>query len=154
MAEHANPNAGVLTPAVDPAQGKEAAWAAYLLHAFGYVTAMMWPAIIGVVVNYYKRGDAQGAAVASHHGWMIRTFWYGLLWYLLSLAVLLASAWPVVLAVWRGAVSGEYVFAWSAVFQTVSAATFGALGFVATWLWLLYRVIRGMVRLAESRPVP
>jgi len=151
MAEDVNPNAVMATPsAADPAQGREAAWVAYFLHAFGYVTAMMWPAIIGVVVNYVKRGDA----VASHHHWMIRTFWYGLLWYLLSLAVLLASAWPIVLAVWRGAMSGEYVFAWSAIFQTVSAATLGALGFVTTWLWLLYRVIRGMVRLAESRPVP
>ena len=153
MAEQANPNAVVASnpaTAADPAQGKEAAWVAYVLHAFGYVTAMMWPAFIGVVVNYVKRRDA----VASHHDWMIRTFWYGLLWYLLSLAVLLASAWPIVLAVWRGAMSGEYVFTWSAVFQTISAATFGALGFLATWLWLIYRVIRGMIRLAESRPVP
>lgn len=151
MVEQANPNAvATAITAADSAQGKEAAWVAYVLHAFGYVTAMMWPAIIGVVVNYVKRNDA----VASHHNWMIRTFWYGLLWYLLSLAVLLASAWPVVLAVWRGSMSGEYVFAWSAVFQTIGAATFGALGFLATWLWLLYRVLRGMVRLAESRGVP
>lgn len=153
MTGQGNPNAVVAsnpTAAADPAQGKEAAWVAYVLHAFGYVTAMMWPAFLGVVVNYVKRRDA----VASHHDWMIRTFWYGLLWYLLSLAVLLASAWPTGLAVWRGAMSGEYVFTWSAVFQTISAATFGALGFVATWLWLIYRVIRGMIRLAESRPVP
>jgi uncharacterized membrane protein len=153
--EDVNPNAVVTTAAAtDPAQGKEAAWVAYILHAFGYVTAMMWPAIIGVVVNYYKRDDARGGAVDSHHDWMIRTFWYGLLWYLLSLAVLLGSAWPIVLSVWRGAMSGEYVFAWSAIFQTVSVATLGALGFLATWIWLLYRVIRGMVRLAESRAVP
>ena len=58
--QEANPNAVVRTAAADPAQGKEAAWVAYLLHAFGYVTAMMWPAIIGVVVNYYKRGDPPG----------------------------------------------------------------------------------------------
>ena len=152
--EDVNPNAVVTTAATDPAHGKEAAWVAYLLHAFGYVTAMMWPAIIGLVINYYKRGDAPAGPVDSHHRWLIRTFWYGLLWYLLSLGIVLASAWPIVLAVWRGAMSGEYVFAWSALFQTVSVATLGALGFVATWIWLLYRVIRGIVRLAESRPVP
>ena len=153
MVEDVSPGAVVstaTTTAADPAQGKEAAWIAYVLHAFGYVTAMMWPAIIGVVVNYAKRGDA----VASHHRWMIRTFWYGLLWYLLSLSVMLWSAWPMMSTVWRGAMSGDYVFAWSAVFQTVGAATLGALGFLVTWLWLLYRVIRGMVRLGESRPVP
>jgi len=151
LVEDVNPNAVVATTAAaDAAQGKEAAWVAYVLHAFGYVTAMMWPAIIGVVVNYVKRRDA----VARHHDWMIRTFWYGLFWYLLSLAALLWSAWPLVHAAWLGAVSGEFMLAWSAVFQMIGAATLGAFGFLVTWLWLLYRVIRGMVRLAESKPVP
>lgn len=140
--------------AADPAQGKEAAWVSYVLHAIGYVTAMMWPAIIGLVINYAKRGDARGGPMDSHHDWLIRTFWWGSLWSSLSLVAVLWSAWPMMAAAWRGAASGEFLFAWSAVFQTLGAATLGAFGFVATWLWLLYRVIRGMLRLAESRPVP
>ena len=33
------------------------------------------------------------------------------------------------------------------------AATLGSIGFLVTWLWLLYRVIRAMLQLADSKPV-
>src|SRR5262245_7605248 len=34
--------------------------------------------IIGVIVCYVKRDDAQNTWVASHFRWLIRTFWYSL----------------------------------------------------------------------------
>ena len=36
--------------------------------------------IVGVIIAYVKRGDAQGTWVASHFTWLIRTFWWSLLW--------------------------------------------------------------------------
>ena len=94
-------------------------------------------------------------SVDSHHDWLIRTFWYGVLWYTLSFAVLLWSAWPVVHAILRNpTASGEWVFAWSTIFSMVGAATLGAIGLLLTWLWLLYRLIRGSIQLANFRPVP
>src|SRR5436309_11013825 len=36
--------------------------------------------IIGVIVCYVKRDEAGGTWVASHFRWLIRTFWYSLLW--------------------------------------------------------------------------
>ena len=36
--------------------------------------------IIGVIVAYVKRDEAQGTWVASHLRWLIRTFWYSTLW--------------------------------------------------------------------------
>src|SRR6266545_1381519 len=36
--------------------------------------------IIGIILAYVKRGDATGTWLASHYQWLIRTFWYSLLW--------------------------------------------------------------------------
>jgi uncharacterized membrane protein len=135
--------------------GRDVAWIAYLMHAIGYLPVVMWPALVGVVINYIKRGGAGGGYVDSHHEWMIRTFWYGLLWYLVSLGVLIASAWPWVRAVLSHAAAPDSIFIeWGAVFSSLGAAVLGGAGLFATWVWLLYRLIRGAVCLAQSRPVP
>ena len=135
--------------------GKDVAWIAYLLHAIGYVLFMMWPALVGVIINYVKRGSTRGGFADSHHDWMIRTFWFGLLWYVLSLAVLFSSAWPWLQAVLeQRAVRDAIVIEWPAIFSSLGAAALGGVGLLATWFWLLYRVIRGAVRLSNSQPVP
>ena len=36
--------------------------------------------IIAVIVCYVKRDEAAGTWVASHLRWLIRTFWFSLLW--------------------------------------------------------------------------
>lgn len=135
--------------------GKDTAWIAYILHAVGYLSAMMWPALIGLVLNYAKRGAARGGYVDSHHEWLIRTFWYGLLWYLLSLGALLWTAWPVVQSVLRSiSAPGSIVLDWATILAVLGAATLGGIGLLVTWLWLLYRVIRGVISLANSQPMP
>ena len=137
------------------ASGKDTAWIAYLLHAVGYLSIMMWPALAGLIVNYVKRGNARGGFVDSHHEWMIRTFWFGLLWYLLSLCVILWSAWPVLQTVLRSASAPDsFVIGWEAIFAVVGAAALGGTGMLLTWCWLIYRLIRGGYRLANSQPVP
>src|SRR3970040_706291 len=54
------------------------------------VTAFLtgWPSIIAVIINYVKRGDARGTFLDSHFGWQLRTFWYALLWGLISLLLI------------------------------------------------------------------
>jgi uncharacterized membrane protein len=137
------------------AAGRDLAWVAYALHTIGYLLPVVWPALIGLVLNYVKRGAAPGGYVDSHHGWMIRTFWYGLLWYALCLGALLASAWPWVKAALLSASAPErIVIEWGAIFSSVGAAVLGGTGLLITWCWLLYRVLRGMIRLADARPMP
>lgn len=137
------------------ATGKDVAWIAYVLHAIGYLPVMMWPALAGLIVNYVKRGDARGGFVDSHHEWLIRTFWYGLLWYVLSFCVLLWSAWPVLQSVLAKASGpGSIVISWETIFTVIGAATLGGAGMFMTWVWLIYRLIRGGYRLANSQPVP
>src|SRR3990172_8162374 len=42
------------------------------------------PSIIAIIINYLKRGEAQGTFLESHFRWQIRTFWFGLLWCLIG----------------------------------------------------------------------
>jgi len=54
-----------------------AALAAYVLHLVGAITAI--PSLIALVINYIKRHD-DGPFADSHHSWMIRSFWWTILW--------------------------------------------------------------------------
>jgi len=92
------------------------------------VTAFLtgWPSIIAVIINYVKRGDARGTWLDSHFGWQLRTFWYAVIWVILAgLMILTVVGIP---------------FAWVLL--------------VAVGLWVLYRIIRGWIALAEARPMP
>lgn len=50
---------------------------AYVLHLVGSIAGV--PSIAGLVVNYVKRSEA-GELLATHHSWMIRTFWWAAAW--------------------------------------------------------------------------
>ncbi|HYW90883.1 MAG TPA: hypothetical protein VFA95_00215 [Gammaproteobacteria bacterium] len=56
------------------------------LTAYGlYLASALVPvlALAALVVNYLRR-DLAGEPAVSHHGWMIRTFWWSLLWSLIA----------------------------------------------------------------------
>jgi len=81
------------------------------------------PSIIAVVVNYLKRGKAQGTFLESHFRWQIRTFWFALLWFVIG-AMLFATfiGIPFALGVW-----------------------------LATGLWAIYRIARGWLALRDGK---
>jgi uncharacterized membrane protein len=81
--------------------------------------------VVAVIVAYISRSDAQGTYVASHLSWLIRTFWWSLLWnsigWVLAITVIgLPLAW----AIW-----------------------------VATTIWVIYRVIRGYLAFNRREPI-
>jgi uncharacterized membrane protein len=51
----------------------------YILQALSFLIGVTL--LIGVIVNYVKRGDVSGTWLAGHHRWQIRSFWYFLLWF-------------------------------------------------------------------------
>lgn len=110
----------------------------YGLHAFSALTGLLspafvvtaflsgWPSIIAVIINYVKRAEARGTYLESHFRWQIRTFWFALLW--VFIAVLIAFTFigiPIAIIV-----------AWLA------------------GLWVLYRIMRGLLRLLNDKPMP
>ena len=86
--------------------------------------------IAGVIVAYVKRSDAQGTWVASHFTWLIRTFWWSLLWDIIGALILVTLGLiligiPIAIAI-----------------------------FVGTSIWGIYRLIRGFLLFKDSKPVP
>jgi len=113
----------------------------YALHAVGVglgiassafiVTSFLFglPSIVAVILNYVKRSDVRGTFLESHFRWQIRTFWYALLW--IVVAFLLSLPLMLVLV--------GFVTLWLAA--------------VIVGLWVLYRVIRGWMRLSAGQPM-
>ena len=100
----------------------------YLLHIAGLLFSMGLLSVVALIINYVKRPDARGTIYESHMTWMIATFWWTLFWVVVS-------------------------FVPSLVLSVVS---FGLLSFlfVIPGLWFLYRMIKGVLRLIDGRPVP
>lgn len=96
----------------------------YLLHIVGLVFSAGLLSVVALIINYVKREDANGTIYRSHMDWMIRSFWWTLLWAVLAFV-------PAVLSV-------------------------GLLSFLllVPAVWFLYRMIKGLLRLIDGRPVP
>ena len=82
--------------------------------------------IVGVIVAYVKRGEAIGTWVASHFTWLIRTFWWSLLWDLIAVVLIFTLIGiPIALAI-----------------------------LILTSIWGIYRLVRGFLSFKDSQPVP
>jgi uncharacterized membrane protein len=84
--------------------------------------------IVGVVVAYVSRGDLRGTWAESHLTWLIRTFWWSLLWNVIGGVVVLGTlflGYPIAWVIW-----------------------------VATAIWVIYRVVRGFLLFNDRRPIP
>ena len=100
----------------------------YLLHGLAPFT--MWLlAIVAVIVGFAKRDDVQGTILASHVSWLSRTFWWGLLWI---------------------AICGVITFV---LILTIIGAIIAWLPYTILFLWYLYRVIKGWLKLNDGQAV-
>jgi len=71
---------------------------AYVLHLFGAI--VMLPSIIGLILNYVSR-HGYGDVPSSHHAWMIRSFWWALLFLAIGwLTWWLVIGWVICIAAW------------------------------------------------------
>lgn len=77
----------------------------YALFALGLLSGGFFgvSAIAALVLAYLKRSDVVGTVYAGHIDWIIRTFWWGLLWLALS-----ALATPIFI----GWVTGLVAIVW------------------------------------------
>jgi len=55
---------------------------AYALHLFGAIAGI--PSIVALIINYVKR-DGYDELFDSHHAWMIRSFWWALVWFVIGI---------------------------------------------------------------------
>jgi len=110
----------------------------YGLHTFSAITGLMsaalvvtafltgWPSIIAVIMNYVKRSEAAGTFLDSHFSWQLRTFWFALLWVVIG--------WLMIV--------------------TIIGAVIGVPILLGVGVWVLYRIARGWINLADRKPMP
>ena len=87
------------------------------------------PSIVAIILSYLKRSEAAGTFLESHYRWLIRTFWFAVLWGGIAVIVSVALVLTIV----------GILIAWLPV--------------VAVGVWLIYRVARGWLALKDARPV-
>jgi uncharacterized membrane protein len=87
------------------------------------------PSIIAVIMNYVRRGEARGTYLDSHFSWQLRTFWWAAG---LAIALFLISL-PLFLVL-------------------IGFVTF-PFGMVVIAAWIIYRVVKGWLRLRDGQPI-
>jgi len=105
-------------------------WISYLLHFVVALAAVIPGAQVGVglllvalVIDLVKRSDAEGTWQASHFSWRIRSVIWAAILYLVTSPLWLLFLVP------------------------------GMVAWCIISLWFLYRIIKGMVRMNDRRPV-
>lgn len=81
--------------------------------------------VLGVIVAYVKRDDARGTWLASHMTWLIGTFWWSTLW---------------------------AVIGW-VLYITILGIPFALLIWAVVAIWVLYRVIKGVLYFKDQRAI-
>ena len=84
---------------ISPGEAKSNAIVAYTLIGIGLFTAI--PIFIGAIWAMIKRSSAMGTIYHSHYTNAIRTFWWGLFWWIIGgLLTIIMVGWIVIGAVW------------------------------------------------------
>lgn len=92
---------------------------AYVTYAVGLL--ILFTPVVGVIMAYVKRDEAQGSIYASHIDYLIKTFWVSLAGTVLgTFTILILIGWLILLV---------------------------------TAIWFIYRVVIGLIKLNEDKPV-
>jgi uncharacterized membrane protein len=110
---------------------KTIGWVSYLLHLIVAVAAVVPGAQVGIgillvalVIDLVKKGDAAGTWQASHFSWRIRSVLWAGVLYLVTSPLFLLLLVP------------------------------GMIAWAVISIWFLYRIVKGMVRMNASQPMP
>ena len=115
----ANYNTGVNVVNTSKSEVKNYVFIAYVTYALGLF--IWFTPVVGVILAYVKRDEAQGSIYASHIDYLIKTFWVSLIGMVLGmLTILILIGWLIL---------------------------------AATGIWLIYRVVVGLIKLNEDKPV-
>ena len=73
----------------------------YALYAIGFLTSgfLAVATLAAVVVIYLKRADTAGTVYSAHFDWLLRTFWWALLWCAIGfILTIIFVGWLVIVA--------------------------------------------------------
>jgi uncharacterized membrane protein len=112
--------------------GKSSAELVYIMYALSCLTIL--PAFIGIFIAYGKLSELKGTYLESHFQWQIQTFWRYFGWCVVVLGILF---FPIPL-------SGESI---------LIKLGLGTIAAIAGAIWLVYRIVKGWMRLSEYKTI-
>jgi uncharacterized membrane protein len=121
----------------------------YALYLFSFFTVgLTW--LLAIIINYVKRGDAQGTWLESHFEWQINTFWYGIFMAVIA-TVLIILGLP---AGFAALTTNDVASSFSLLSLSGLLILAGGLFWFFIVCWHLYRIIRGWLALSSQKSVP
>jgi uncharacterized membrane protein len=117
---------------------------------YGLGLLLLWPTLIGLVIAYVKRHDVP-ELLSSHYRWLISTFWWWLVAWVVIIGAMLTVMIPNAIDIEEAVRSSQY---FNIPWELIGAAVLGGFGLLIIWLWVVYRLIRGAVRLSDGRSAP
>lgn len=109
----------------------------YILYILAIFTAGAL-ALVALVINYVKRDQMRGTIYESHFNWQIRTFWWYLIWNIIAFI-------PFFFLLFIGNDGDTF----TSVTLLASGFCIAVIGLA--WLWIVYRAIKGLLRLNEHQ---
>ncbi|WP_122900530.1 hypothetical protein [Acinetobacter sp. B51(2017)] len=94
-------------------------------------------ALVALLINYLKLDAVKGSIFESHFRFQIRTFWWYLIWTVLAFV-------PFIFVFFTG--QDPALFAG----VTLGASAFCVAVLALSWLWIVYRAIKGIMRLNDN----
>lgn len=124
----------------DQSSNKTLTFVLYILYIVAIASAGIL-AIIALIINYVKLDSVRGTIYESHFKWQIRTFWWYLIWNFIAFVPFLFLFF-----------TGSNVNAFAGV--ALGASTFCIAVIGLSWIWIVYRAIRGILALNDNQALP
>ncbi len=126
----------------------------YALYAISGFTAGL-TGFVAILINYIKRDDVKGTFLASHFSWQIRTYWWSLVWGIIGLVLILQYFVKLMWLFKAGSVIGDGPAeeALPNLELTGTLVFIGIFVLFADAIWVIYRIVKGWLKLNESKPV-
>ena len=125
---------------MDSNNSKSLTFILYILYMLAIFSAGIL-AVIALIINYVKLDSVRGTIYESHFKWQIRTFWWYLIWNILAFVPFFFLFMTL---------DNPNAFAGVAFAGT----TFCVAVIFISWIWIVYRAVRGLIVLNEDKPVP
>lgn len=116
----------------------------YLLYVLSYFTAgLLW--IVPIIMNYARRQQADQTWLSTHFDWQIKTFWYSIIFGFLGLMLTVIGL--------GGLGLGMFADSTNVALGSTGLAALGGLIILFSFVWHLYRIVKGWIALSDKRPV-
>ena len=126
-------------PSVDQSANKSLTFILYALYIIAIASAGIL-AVIALIINYVKMDSVRGTIFESHFKWQIRTFWWYLIWNIIAFVPFFFLFFTSEnIDLFTGVALGASIFCMAVIFLS--------------WVWIVYRAIRGIITLNDNQPM-